>query len=789
MGTDKGQCELLGTEAGHDSGCIFINGRCRLLTKEGVRAVVVSGLPIAHYHVGDRMAEAYAMVCLVDQGLALQTEVARSFKCSDRSVYRYRWRFDEGGLPALGRPVGYPRGRPRLPGSRVTNVNKWKAEGMSGREIAQRLGVNEKAVRKLLARLGWKPEAACEAQVELPLAADPNLSGSPTAEAAGLDGPSPSAFSESPPPVEAADPNVSGEAAAPVRPSQDPDPANRSFDRLLACMGLLEDATPLFHQGTRVPRAGVLVALPALVQSGVFEIAREVYGSLAPAFYGLRTTLVAFLFMALLRIKRSENLKEHDPAQLGRLLGLDRAPEVKTLRRKLARLAACGRATQFGRTLAQQRVRTHGEVLGFLYVDGHVRVYHGKHKLPKGHVARMRISMPATTDYWVNDQRGDPLFVVNTEANPGLVQVLPQVLAEVRTLVGDKRVTVVFDRGGWSPKLFVKLIAAGFDILTYRKGRHRPVPKRRFSTHQGTIDGHTVRYDLADQTILLDHRKLKLRQVTRRSDDRHQTAVVTSRWDLAPVEVAYWMFGRWRQENFFKYLREEYALDALVDYGIEAADAERDVPNPARKKLDAQIHEANRELTHLEGLFGVEAHQNQEEKRSTMRGFKIAHAQLNRQIQAALERLIKLERKRAATPSRVPLKKIATEEIIKLDVERKHLTDLLKMVAYQAESELFRLIAPHYTRNEDEGRTLIQNILGAAGNIDVVGRELRVSIEPLSSPHRTQALSTLCAKLNQGRTTYPGSNLHLHFEVLPLPQSSMAFPGPNAPQPDTLRRG
>ena len=56
--------------------------------------------------------------------------------------------------------------------------------------------------------------------------------------------------------------------------------------------------------------------------------------------------------MELLRIKRPEMLKEQSPEDLGRVLGLDRAPEVKTVRRKLSRLATVGRATEFGRALA-----------------------------------------------------------------------------------------------------------------------------------------------------------------------------------------------------------------------------------------------------------------------------------------------------------------------------------------------------------------------------------------------------------------------------------------------------
>jgi prepilin-type processing-associated H-X9-DG protein len=238
------------------------------------------------------------------------------------------------------------------------------------------------------------------------------------------------------------------------------------------------------------------------------------------------------------------------------VLGVDRAPEVKTLRRKLARLASLQRAAQFGQALTQDRIARRGEALGFLYVDGHVRVYHGKHPLPKAHVARMRLSMPATTDYWVNDTTGDPLFVLTAEVNAGLVKMLPAILAELRRLVGPRRLTIVFDRGGFSPNLFLQILAADFDLLTYRKGRVRRVPARCFQTRRTRVGGRTLTYVLADQEVRLLKGRLRLRQVTRRMDNGHQTPILTSRRDLSSAQVAYWMFNRWRQENFFKARRE-----------------------------------------------------------------------------------------------------------------------------------------------------------------------------------------------------------------------------------------
>src|SRR5208337_5004999 len=188
--------------------------------------------------------------------------------------------------------------------------------------------------------------------------------------------------------------------------------------------------------------------------------------------------------------------------------------------------------------------------LGFLYVDGHVRVYHGHHRLPKTHVARMRLSLPATSDYWVNDATGDPLFVVTAEANAGMVKMLPGILQQLRPMLGERRLTVVFDRGGFSPKLFKQIIDAGMDLLTYRKGPFPRVPRRLFRKHSMRVEGKTVSYLLADQEVRLLKGKLRLRQITRLADEGHQTPILTNRRDLPRVLVAHRMFSRWRQENF-----------------------------------------------------------------------------------------------------------------------------------------------------------------------------------------------------------------------------------------------
>ena len=732
-------------------GTSVLNDRCVVQTRDGYRAVTVAGLSLFHYAVTDRMSEAHAMVSLIDQGWADQNDVARVFGCSVRTVRRNQRRFEEQGLRALGHGRGFPRGRSRLGSARRRVVQELKAQGHSHCEIARRLGISEKAVRKTLRRLGWKPDSAV--QEELPLLA-PQTPDSRLAPGATSD-PKLSAFS----------------VVAPENsPSQsvDTDPTDRRGDRLLARLGLLEDAAPLFGTSPNVSRAGVLLAVPALVHSGLFDCAQKIYGSLGPAFFGLRTTLLTLLLMALWRIKRPEGLKEHAPAALGRVLGVDRAPEVKTLRRKLARLAAFGRATQFGQALAQARVARRGQALGFLYVDGHVRVYHGQHRLPKAHVARMRLSMPATTDYWVNDMTGDPLLVLTAEANAGLVKMLPGLLQEIRRLVGPRRITVVFDRGGFSPRLFQQIVAAGFDLLTYRKGRFPHIPRCAFRPHRTVVEGRTISYVLADQEVRLLRGRLRLRQVTRRMDNGHQTPILTSRRDLSAVLVAFRIFERWRQENFFKYLREEFALDALAQYAVAPDDPTREVPNPHWTAVDAQLRHAYARLDRLQAEYGLEAFPNLEEQRRTMRGFKIAQGKLGQQISDAWQRAQQLEARRNKVPRRVPVQSLTSEPVVKLAPEIQHLTNLIKMVAYQAESDLLRMLAPHYRRVEDEGRTLIQSALASAADLEVTPSELRVTLAPLSSPHRTRAIAALCEELNRSNVRFPGSSLRLRYAVREL---------------------
>ena len=133
--------------------------------------------------------------------------------------------------------------------------------------------------------------------------------------------------SSSPPPA----PATSAPRGGALEPLARPEP--REAERQAARRGELAEAAPCICPGASLPLAGALVILPALTATGLLECFEEIYGRARAAFYGLRSLVLTVVFAALVGEPRAEGLTRLDPVDVGRLLGLDRAPEPKTLRR------------------------------------------------------------------------------------------------------------------------------------------------------------------------------------------------------------------------------------------------------------------------------------------------------------------------------------------------------------------------------------------------------------------------------------------------------------------------
>jgi hypothetical protein len=243
------------------------------------------------------------------------------------------------------------------------------------------------------------------------------------------------------------------------------------IERMPASVGLFSEKQPEFSPALDLANGGVLFAVPALLAIGLLRHTRE-YFKLPQGYYGIESIFFILAFMALSRLKSVEALRYSAPGEWGRILGLDRVPEVRTLRAKIRPLAGQKKEQEWSAKLCQDWMDTAPDSAGVLYIDGHVRVYHGDQtKLPRHHVTREKLCLRATTDYWVNAIDGQPFFKLNKAVDPGLIQVLKtEIIPKLKLVIPNQpsekllednpyrhKFTLVFDREGYSPDLFLEL--------------------------------------------------------------------------------------------------------------------------------------------------------------------------------------------------------------------------------------------------------------------------------------------------------------------------------------------
>jgi hypothetical protein len=394
----------------------------------------------------------------------------------------------------------------------------------------------------------------------------------------------------------------------------------RVEERLLASLGKLQAAAIRFEAVADVPKGGVLCALPALLALGLLRHSQENF-SLPAGYYPLETIFLAVAFLALARIQSLEALRYEAPGEWGKLLGLDRIPEVRTLRAKLELLCAAGQPVRhWSGTLARQWMEAQPESAGTLYIDGHVRVYNGQlTQLPRRYVARQRLCLRGTTDYWVNAMDGQPFFAITQAADPGLLKVLeeqivPRLLAEVpgqpsaEALKANRyqaRFTMIFDRAGYSPEFFARRWEQRIAVITYHKFPAEQWAAQEFGPHKvRLINGEEVELELAERGTRLSN-GFWVREVRQRDPSGHQTAILATDYlrDLGGVAVA--MFARWCQENFFQYMGQHYGLDRLIEYGTEPLPETTVVVNPAWRKKDQEVRRERAVLLRQQAQFGA----------------------------------------------------------------------------------------------------------------------------------------------------------------------------------------
>ena len=750
-----------------------IGDRYAMQTRDGVTYYFLNLEPIDCHLADDRRALLLRAAKLFVVSGVPQAAIMRAFAISRPTLARAVKRYREGGEDAFYEPR---RGRRRtvVDAEMAATAAELLASGMSGSASARQLGIpattfneNRRAgviVDPSRVAAGGATAAPAAAASDLAVGAD-----TPAVATTELSTAAP--HTEPPTASERATRDARDQFAPMGRAARDVE------RRTLASAGLLTEATPVFAEPAHgVARGGVLAALPMLLREGLLDAAKRLF-RLPAGFYGLTTILLFVAFMTLARVRNPEALRYQAPGEWGAILGLDRCPEPKTLRRKLKLLASAEHTVRAWQSeLARTWASAHDEDWATLAVDGHVKVYTGrKGRLPKHFVARQKLCLPASVSYWINALGGAPLLCVHQDLDPKLVQaleheVVPQVL-ELGVLpsaapdltqpeAGAPALTLVFDREGWSPDLFQRLARRGIACITWHKNfKGEDWPQQQFRSLEVPIHGpagtSTASVDLAEQQIVLRN-GLAVRQIRRRLANGRQVPLITTHPQMPLAQVAGAMFSRWSQENFFKYLREQFNLDSLPSHELEPLDPDLQVVNPVRRALEKTIR---RVRSRLAAARDRRAAAQQEQRRDT--------ASLDADAKAIAGELEELKQQRADLPTHVRAGDLSEQDKLDaLPVGRRLFMDIVRMLAYRAET---RMLAPVLAAQgkKPNARRLLRALLTSDANLIPEPDQgiLRVQFLGLGSAACDRMLVPLIKELNATRTLYPGTALTLVYEM------------------------
>lgn len=572
----------------------------------------------------------------------------------------------------------------------------------------------------------------------------------------------------------------------------------RYEDRLASAVSGAGNANAVFEAHEAVCGAGVLFLLPALLLQGLLKT-KEVYSLPKNHYYGLESIILTLSFMALARIKNPEQLKQCKPGEMGKIIGLDRVPEVKCLREKIQLLTDQHQARNLNNLLIDHWYEKGDETASFLYIDGHQRIYYGEQaNLPSKFVSRQRLCLSATTEFWVNDAEGLPVMVVTGELTEKLTQaieeyiipelektnILPTPPTQSSTIVEVAEVaaldekstdlsedktpvcTLVFDREAYEPAFFARLWETKrIAVLTYRKNVKDKWDESDFIKMDVQVLTNTVTMLICERITVLGG--VKFREI-RRLNGKHQTAIITTNWVISKAIAAGKMFGRWGQENFFRYLVMDYDFDKMITYGTETIDENKEVVNPIYRRLGQRINKVNSEMKRIQAQIYELTEQSVDMPLDKMEHSVNKQADLLEQLEKKQAEKDELKKERKEVKRKIALKEMTEEERYnKLNVESKLLMNIIKMICYRAETAVANEIAPFLNNEKEEKRMLVKQII--QNNADLVPdydkKTLTIILHSLSAPRFNMAAYQLAELLTKTETVFPGTNLKLIFKT------------------------
>lgn len=684
--------------------------RLEVVDVQDHRSVFLNGHLTARYACDDKGTERIIATQLADVLALTDRSIAAAFGIHAVTLSRYAGQLRSGGAAALMPRKTGPKGPSKMTPRLEARCRRWRQEGLAFRDIATRVSRSGRQISHVSVAAVFKTKPAEPTQASWP--------------------------------------------SALVEVVPDPEPPAS------ALAGAVSEP-----RETRY--AGALLLYAALAQLDVWGVFRELGAAVGPTRrFGWAQTLATIVFCFALRFRSIEDFKNARRRDFGALIGEDHGPSVLSLRTKITALAESADPVAIARGLFRRYLAIEPVWEGLYYVDGHFCPYYGTQPTPRGWDAKRGVAVPGHTDVYLHDARGRALFFFSQPLNDSLARAIPGAVDEIRRAHGAGPFTLIFDRGGYSGEAFRFLEAQGIGFITYLKGRkaRRRYAETRFRSGWFFFEGERHVYRLFEKKTRVAGTGL-VRTVVFQGDDGHQIPVLTN---LAPsakaAKVIHCLRLRWRQENDFKYLREHYAVDQIIQYGADEETPDRRVLNPRRKALKEAVRARALQVQTLEAQLGRAVNDNDERHRPTARGIKIAHGRLRREIAQQRQALTRLEHRLQRTPSQISAEHAGrTRSILRED--RRLVINALKIAACNAEKLMVRRFDQAYEQPKD-AFSVFRALLQLPGHVRATDPDhVEVHLQRPDSEKVARALDVLLTDINQNPPRMLGDGPLLRFSL------------------------
>ena len=521
--------------------------------------------------------------------------------------------------------------------------------------------------------------------------------------------------------------------------------------------------------GKMVQHVGCWILLALANELGLHDDAGHAFGQRNQD--GLRIALDAVICSLAIYQRCVEGVRRLATPTGPTLLRAQRVPTASGVRKLFGRLLD---ETEIGGAILEARMTTRliaaahvDEGPAIFYVDGHMRRYTGKSVVRKGWRMQDRRVLPGSTDYYVHDEDGRPVFRVPVTSHDSLTAWLSPIAARLRRGLGEgERILLAFDRGGAFSKQLADLRDAGIEFVTYERA---PYPEIALAAFDRTVVVRGETYQLHEsRNKNLGDKRGRIRRIALRTPGGKQINIVAI--STAPAEQLIAILlgaaapklpsGRWQQENAFHHGDARWGINQLDDRVVEPYPPGTIIPNPARRRLDRSLRiarvaegDARRKLACTSPALGT-----------------LRRAAVEQDLVDALELQRDLEALRPETPTHAPVEEtILAGKLVRHTGQLKSIVDVIRVVCANAESDLATLIAPHMGRPR-EAKKVIANILAAPGKVTVTEQAIHVRLAPAANRSERVAIRHLFTAINKHGLVLPSDpkRLPLRFELQPL---------------------